>query len=144
MTRPIADHIAHVRQMAKAFDIRWIESDLLKPDEALAINGLRVVLSRPITEETSVAVVLHEFGHLAGMNGLVQGPRNLSMKRVEEEAAWNWARHHALEWTPMMEAVAQACEATYHVTAPPPPPAAPAAPPAPVAPTPRINWEDWK
>ena len=139
---------AHARELARAFNARLIESDQLKPEEALALPPLRVVLCAPITERLTYAVALHELGHLAAplgaLRAVVAGNRE-NLRRDEEDAAWAWARHHALEWTPEMEALAQWAEATYHQT---PPAAAPADPaPAPDSPKPvgqQIDWSEWK
>lgn len=136
----------HAARLAEGFNIRWIASELLKPDEAFAVSNIRVVLSRPVTDETSYATVLHEFGHLAALNGFVDGPRTGTVRRVQEEAAWEWARHNALEWTPTMEQVAQMCEATYrkqkNEDSPTVAPVDAPAPPAPIRQ--RIDWRQWK
>ena len=132
---------AHARRLAEAFDIRWLDSELLRPEEALAIWNLRVVISRPVSDETSYAVVLHEFGHLAALNGVVVGlHRNNTIRRVQEAAAWDWAQHVALEWTPAMAQVRQLCEATYAIENDPPPAAAPADPPKPEPFGKQIDW----
>jgi len=128
---------AHARELAAAFNVRLIESAQLQPDEALGISGLRVALCAVITDETTYAVALHEIGHLASptgvVRGLVDGQRG-NLLRIEEDAAWAWARHYALVWTPLMDRIARWAEGTY---------AERPAPQAPVAPK-RIDWKDWK
>jgi hypothetical protein len=134
----------HARQLAKAFDVRLIESDQLKPDEAMAVPFKRIVLAAPVMEETTYAVVLHEIGHLAAAAGVLIGEaRTLTIRRIEEDAAWNWARHYALEWTPLMESIARMCEATYEQAVEPPARPVPAMPPA-APPFKPIDWEEWK
>jgi hypothetical protein len=131
----------HVHDLARAFDARVIESDQLRPDEALGITAFRIVICRPVADETSYAVALHELGHLAAPLGVIRhvmaGDRG-NLHRIEEAAAWEWARHYALEWTPTMESVATWAESTYAAK----PAAAP--PPVPVAPQKKINWNEWK
>lgn len=130
----------HARELASAFDVRLIESSLLQPEEALGITRLRVALVSTIVDRTTYAVALHEIGHLASPTGIVRhvcsGDR-WNLLRIEEDAAWAWARHYALLWTPDMEAVARWAEGTYQQAG------VPADPPAPVAPR-AINWNDWK
>ncbi len=133
----------HARDLATAFDVRLILDARLKPEEALAIPRLRVVLATTITEETTYAVVLHELGHLVAALGAVRTPRDaasLNLQRVEEDAAWAWARHYALDWTPAMEAVAVYARGTYDAPTAP----APQQPPAPPVATPSIDWSKWK
>jgi hypothetical protein len=133
----------HACDLAVAFDIRLILDKRLRPEEALALPHLRVVIATTITEETTYAVVLHEFGHLVAALGAVRtprDPRNANLMRVEEDAAWAWARHYALDWTPTMEAVATYARSTYDDAV-----ATQTAPPAaPVAPRPSIDWSKWK
>lgn len=140
MTRTAAELQAHAHALAKAFDVRLVEDARFKPEEAVGVGGLRVVLMTVIADETTYAIALHEIGHLASPTGIVRhvcaGDRG-NLMRVEEAAAWAWARHYALEWTPVMEAVAQWAEGTYERVG-----RRPAAPPAPAAP--KINWKDWK
>lgn len=145
---------SHARDLAKAFNVRLIESDQLRPEEAMAMSGLRIVLSSGVIDETTYAVALHEIGHLASPTGLVRnvttGDRG-NLLRVEEDAAWTWARHYALCWTPAMEAVARWAEQTYAAPSAPAPVPLPAdriiwndQPQAPVAPTKSIDWKAWK
>jgi len=132
---------AHAHELAAAFRVRLIEAAALRPEEALGIAHIRVALCSPIVDDTTYAVALHEIGHLAAPLGLVRtvatGDRG-NLIRIEEDAAWTWARHYALAWTPAMDAVARWAEGTY---APPPAPI----PTAPTTPrTPAINWKEWK
>jgi len=139
MTRipTIADLQRHAQDLAAAFKLRLIECAQLKPDEALALKlygGLAFV--SPIVDETTYAVALHELGHLVAPTGALRaagvvGDR-ANLKRDEEDAAWTWARHYALTWTPVMDALAHWAEGTYA--------AAPSAPPAPPALPQRIDW----
>jgi hypothetical protein len=140
MTMTPAARQAHARELAAAFNVRLIETAQLQPDEAMAILHLRVALVSPIIDETTYAVALHELGHLIAPTGVVRhvttGDRG-NLQRIEEDAAWKWAKHYALDWTPVMEALATWAEGTYQR-------AAPAAPPVPAAPPKRIDWSDWK
>lgn len=138
-----ADWRQHVHDLAAAFDCRVIESDQLRPDEALGIQRFRIVLCRPVTDETSYAVALHELGHLVAPLGVVRhvvrGDHG-NLLRIEEEAAWEWARHYALDWTPLMESVSRWAESTY-AAAPTP---TPTPTPEPTITPARIKWENWK
>ena len=132
---------AHARQLSTAFDVRLIEAAALKPEEALSLSHLRVALCHPIIDETTYAVALHEMGHLAAPCGVLRSVVNGDISRLmrdEEEAAWAWARHYALVWTPAMEAVATWAEGTYA-----PRPAATTTTTTQPA-RKQINWKDWK
>ena len=133
---------AHAHDIAQAFDVRLVECAALQPHEAFAHPRLRAAFVGTIVDETTYAVALHEVGHLASPTGVLRtvvdgDTRNLSLD--EEDAAWHWARHYALVWTPVMDAVAHWAEGTYQAAA------KSAAPPAPVAPKPqsRIDWSKW-
>ena len=148
-TPPVATLQQHAHDLARAFTARVIESDQLRPEEAFAASHLRLVVVAPIVDTTTYAVVLHELGHLAAPTGSLPtgvGADRRALTRVEEDAAWTWARHYALIWTPEMEAVATWAEGTYH--APPRPTPPPAAAPAAVGPkappTDRIDWTKFR
>lgn len=147
---PSADTLQrHAQALAAAFGARLIESAQLLPEEAFAVQGLRCAFVHSIIDETTYAVALHELGHLAAPLGFVSKHHALDANKANlrldaEDAAWQWARHYALLWTPAMEAVATWAEGTYAAApaATPQPPVA--APQAPVAPVQQINWNDWK
>lgn len=106
--RPAAALRQHVLDLARAFDVRVVETTEVPPEGAAAAPRQRVIVVAPIHDETLYAVALHELGHIlapAGWLPGVEGDR-LRIKVAEEEAAWEWARHYALEWTPVMEQVA--------------------------------------
>jgi len=145
VTRPVRipttlDLQRHAYQLAAAFGVQLLEARDLAPDEALAIPGRRLAVVAPIVDETTYAVALHELGHLiAPLGSLTKTPGNRhNLTRDEEDAAWTWARRHALLWTDAMDTVARWAEGTYAT-----PSAEEADPPAPVAPQ-RINWDDWE
>jgi len=131
---------AHARELAKAFDVRLIECDQLKPEEAFGRSDLRAAFCVPVIDETTYLVQLHEIGHMAAptgiVRGLVEGDRG-NLMRIEEAAAWAWARHYALIWSPLMERLAVWAEGTYAQAE------RPAEPKAPVAPK-SIDWKEWK
>jgi len=105
----------HAYQLAQAFGVRLEEHAEAQPHQALAIPALRAVVVAPIIEETTYAVALHELGHILAPLGAVAGTTNLELDA--EDAAWAWAEHHALEWTPVMARVRRWCEGTYHAYA---------------------------
>lgn len=115
----------HVYELGYRFGFKVIFADELPPDEAAAVTEVavktnevvgRAVVCRPVTEETSYAVALHEVGHHVALNGQLHATKEAAIKRndpvayfsaqvQEEEAAWEWAEHYALEWTPVMASV---------------------------------------
>jgi hypothetical protein len=149
----------HIHALAQAFDVHVVETSIA-PHEAFAGSGRvfhphpatadpaeriivgceRLIVVGRIHEETTYLVALHELGHHLAALGKLHGQRGdpANLRRIEEDAAWEWAKHYALEWTPVMAQVATLARASYDN-----PPAAKPDPPAPVAPIP-IAWEDWK
>lgn len=140
-TRP-ANLRRHAYELAAAFDVTLIETDIA-PESAAAHAGFRAVVIHPIIDETTYAVALHEIGHLVAPLGALRAMHDVrdndegNLKRIEEAAAWEWARHYALLWSDVMQHVATWAEGTYAT-------ATAVTPPAPVAPNQRINWKDWK
>jgi hypothetical protein len=130
----------HIRALAKAFNVRLVETDVLSAEEALALPHLRLVLLAPVREECGYAVALHELGHLAHPSGALPIRQTRAVRWDQEEAAWEWARHYALEWTPAMNQVAEWAQSTYDKPA--------SQPPAPAVPKPKqpegIDWKKWE
>jgi hypothetical protein len=62
-----------------------------------------VVQFPPVWSEITYAVALHELGHALGRQA------NHVDEIVREQDAWDWARTHAITWTPKMERLAAAC-----------------------------------
>lgn len=143
MTQPRPTLRQHAHDLAKAFQVNLVEAAQLArtPEEALAIPMGRTAIVAPITDESTYCIALHEMGHLVSPFGALHGSGNLT--REAEDAAWAWAKHYALEWTPFMEQVATWARASYDgVEAPP---ARKPEPPAPAAPIgQQINWRNWK
>ena len=130
----------HAHALAKAFGATLLEGSELKerPEAAFAELTTRTVVVARITDESTYAIALHELGHVAAPWGGLHGSTNL--QREAEDAAWAWAKHYALVWTPLMEQVATWARSSYDRPAAPKP-----EPPAPVAPIGRqIDWETWK
>lgn len=139
----------HAHELARAFGVHLIEEARLKPEEAAAVPHLRAVVVSPIIDETTYAVALHEIGHVASPTGylrvvketdnavevrqLVSGS-HADAQRAEEDAAWEWAQHYALDWTPAMEAVKAYGRGTYD---------APSVKPLATGKK-TINWSNWK
>lgn len=79
----------------------------------------RFIRIAPITGHTGYAIALHEMGHGLAPNGNLSSElspttrdmrgyetlRDVRLKLEEEEAAWEWAHHYALDWTVEMEQV---------------------------------------
>lgn len=83
----------------------------------------------PVIDESTYAVALHELGHclaplgrvhhIAGSRAFVRTglPATLRDARLlfdAERSAWDWARHYALEWTPLMEHIELLGMQSYH------------------------------
>lgn len=130
----------HAHAIARAFNVRLVELADLKPEDAACNATEAIAVVSPITDETTYAVALHEIGHAASPTGFVRRVAEgdvANLKRFEEASAWAWARHYALDWTPVMESVAVWAEGTYQQPLESPAPQAPVAPPS-------INWSIWK
>lgn len=141
----------HAHALARAFDVRLLEAPNIAttPEHAMALVAVRTVVVAPIADDTTYAVALHELGHLIAPCGSLprraaQSVANLT--RDEEAAAWEWAEHHALDWTPAMEHVKTLALASYAVLtdadyrrgAPPSPT------PEPLRPSGAIDWSHWR
>lgn len=100
----------HIQQLAAAFRVRLIEDPLLKYEEGVSLtlkeNVVRgkivghAVVIRPVTDEASYVIALHELGHAVYEVG-----HNAKEFLTREHAAWEWAQYHAMVWTNAMEHV---------------------------------------
>jgi len=115
-----ARYAQHVTELAAAFKVRLIVWASLKPHQALAswngLTGNPVALIAPVIDETTYAVALHEMGHNLHPTGRLYSEmspemratgkiatlRDVRLKLLAEESAWEWAHHVALEWTDVM------------------------------------------
>jgi len=130
---------AHAHALAQAFGVTLLEGSELtgKPEAAFAVPVHRTVVVARITDESTYAIALHELGHVEAPFGGLHGTP--SLQREAEDAAWTWAKHYALVWTPFMEKVATWARSSYDAPQLPPTPPAPAAPIGQ-----QIDWENWK
>jgi len=140
---PVARLAAHVRELAAAFDVLIIEEAAMPPDRAQAalmkvmdratgaieIGEVRAIRIAPVIDETTYAAALHELGHMVAPLGMLDGTEGLTIEA--ERAAWEWAQHYALDWTPLMDSIREMSFGSYTR------PAAPA--PAPAPPTTRVE-----
>lgn len=127
--RVLAAHelAAHINDLARAFNIGLHLRPELHP--AAAGSGVlrsdptrRAVVAAPVTCERTYAIVLHELGHCLAPNGMIERSefsatfqatrgqvfgtlRDITLQLEEERNAWEWARRHALVWTPDMQEV---------------------------------------
>jgi hypothetical protein len=76
----------------------------------------KVIQIAAVIDDSTYAVALHELGHCLHPLGMLhdQGSislrvrnvqttkRDVRLKLMEERAAWEWARHYAIEWTETM------------------------------------------
>lgn len=125
----------HVESLCKAFDVlfKWHHK---APDHARAgllqrrVGTKKVVILPRIIDESGYAVALHEVGHCLAPNGMMWEQKSKAGRmggdyRIfwtdsdwrlvleEERAAWVWAAHYALMWTPLMSTVRKMAFATY-------------------------------
>lgn len=109
---------AHALGLASAFNVMLVFVPDCERHEACStlVYQRRVVLARGIDDETSYAVVLHELGHVLSAWGMLRTAKTLDNWNLvieEERAAWDWARHYALEWTVAMASVERYAMSTY-------------------------------
>lgn len=119
---PTVEELAnHARQLAYAFRIEVAEypRDFLPPEVAMSHAGHSIFIQE-IYNHANYAIALHELGHCCAPSGFFT-PQQLGVKEktakhrlIEEEAAWEWAQHHALDWTVEMQAVHDYAIETYH------------------------------
>jgi hypothetical protein len=126
----------HARAVAVAFNVDMIEDPRMSPQDGVSgrlryidkadhhrahpeLEQRRAAVS-PIVDEPTYAVAMHEIGHMADPLGAMDEDRERatpeSVVRIillQERAAWDWARHYALDWTPAMEQVAQLAYGSY-------------------------------
>lgn len=143
MPPPTPERLAqHIRDLAAAFHIELHEDPTRRPDQASAQHLLagtalnlahevvklpgapesRHVQCHPIIDESTYAVALHELGHHLAPNGMMPSKEKLLSEtlarfarliHLEETEAWEWAHHHALYWTPLMDSVQTFAMGTY-------------------------------
>lgn len=119
----------HIRALCRAFGVRLRIERGMNPTAAGAgfatIAGVKTmtpaIIIAPVIDETTYAVALHELGHCLSPTGMLhdQGSRgwrktnqlmckrDVRLKMLEEQSAWEWAHHYALEWTDAMTFVEQ-------------------------------------
>ena len=120
----------HAMQLAVAFNVRLLDHDTLgvfmlpdgttvdlrkTPERSFAIvdpdleqRTPPIVVAPYIKNEPAYAITMHELGHICAPTGIVFGhTASAGLILLEEESAWEWARHYALEWTDLMENVAE-------------------------------------
>lgn len=147
MKNDVAQLEQHIRDLADAFSIVLVFDANCKPEQAYSLDGSylpedvrkacllkeddKIVLCRPIMDETSYAVALHEIGHAvhplgrvlkAVQSQLAKGsdtthPRErhriAGLSLDQEYAAWEWAHANALYWSSAMQQVENFAIGTY-------------------------------
>jgi hypothetical protein len=122
MGDPRAERFAqHIIDLGKAFNVLVAVVHGLDRKKAGAgmMFGSRGIAIAPVVDDETYAIALHELGHLLSPMGMLQHEmtpmalasghqfvteRDVKLQLEEEYAAWDWARHYALEWTPAMDA----------------------------------------
>lgn len=124
-----ARYARHITDLAAAFHVRLIVRADMPPHFAVALSRVneKAVLIAPVIDETTYAVALHELGHhlhptgtlftmwskRAQQTGAVETMSDARIQLLEERSAWEWARYHALEWTPPMTMVESCSLSSY-------------------------------
>jgi hypothetical protein len=111
-----------------------VGSQPFKPEDAAAVcdpqNAVSVELPRgsvlcaPITDSATYTVAMHELGHVLHPQGSLAHEKAAARKAndmrrylrlvvLSEESAWEWAKHHALDWTTASAQVESYALATY-------------------------------
>lgn len=81
-----------------------------------AAYGQITIVARDIDDETAYAAVMHELGHALSAWGMLRTEKtklNWNLILEEERAAWDWARHYALDWTTAMASVERCAMLSY-------------------------------
>lgn len=108
----------HVGELAAAFGVQLVVCVGMPPEQAGAglLRDKPFIKIAPVIDESTYAVGLHELGHCLSPTGMLHAEmsntmrttqqfssvRDVMLKLEEERAAWRWAQHYALEWTPLM------------------------------------------
>jgi hypothetical protein len=96
----------HVEQLCRRYQLAWYR-DVKRPHRSYSLREAEEIHTTPIRSAISYATALHEVGHCVGRH---QQSRRVM---VRERWAWQWARAHALFWTPAMERSAASALAWY-------------------------------
>jgi hypothetical protein len=111
--------VEHLAALALQHNITLDVIAGMKPERALARAGInpftrqtvgRRIQIAPVTEESTYVVALHEMGHLVAPNGMsgtsvgmARSVRDIQSILRAEQAAWDWAKENAIEWSVAME-----------------------------------------
>jgi hypothetical protein len=99
MTPPeMAHHITEIARTAGVTIVPSTRGRAWRKRDRIAIP--------PIKSVKTYALALHELGH-------VLSPTQTGRRLDKEVDAWRWARAHAREWTPVMQAYAAQCLVGY-------------------------------
>lgn len=131
------DYRTHVEELAQQIKATIYECRVCPPDHAHADRLTRECHVPPIANEAAYAIALHELGHLANdpippthpalvstsIGGLIteldrvfrmlmesKAPEHIIQTEIE---AWQWAKDHALDWSPTMDHIRAVCMASY-------------------------------
>jgi hypothetical protein len=122
---PAAVLLQHLLDLGRAFDVRIIQISDMDVNQSIARRLValdtqavvaRSILVPIVTDDRVYCAAMHELGHNLAPNGVIRtDPKDedSGKKLVEEEAAWEWARHYAICWTPAMEQLATDSLASY-------------------------------
>lgn len=109
----------HVYELATAFGVVVVEIEEVPRHGSIALvdptrKATPSIVLSPIVDESSYCVALHELGHCIAPNGIIQDANERPRLRLyQEESAWEWAMHYALDWTPSMQHTMMLCIGSY-------------------------------
>lgn len=122
----------HIIDLCRAFGlfIRPIKDPTRSGAGMTRSKRRRGVFLTPVIDESTYAVALHEIGHCLSPLGMITHTEgSLTMRRSpdarpatrrdvllqleEEYAAWEWAHHNAIEWTPLMAQIEMMSRGSY-------------------------------
>lgn len=106
----------HIQDLCKTFNIEIhlcekpeesrggvVHGTLMKPGARVGVQTIlsRLIQVKKVDNAFLYAIALHEVGHIEHPSGLLI---EIDNGMEQELAAWEWAEHHALDWTPEMQA----------------------------------------
>jgi hypothetical protein len=123
-------YVEHAYRLGYEYQVQLRLDPRYNPGQAAADPKNRIVYARPVADDTSYAVVIHEMGHVCSPGGaehhalppidFTRCPdwndifSYLDAQVRSEEAAWEWAHEHAIEWTVGMSMVERFAKGTYY------------------------------
>ena len=108
---------SHILGLCTSYKLQLVEDSAARYEQGTSLQGLngrgeavvQLVAIKPVSDEASYCIGLHEIGHCVDPLGWTPSVTKLT----REYAAWDWAEHNALCWTPTMEHTKILCLQSY-------------------------------